>query len=178
MISIISGTDRKDSNSLIIAKEIETIYKNLNVKTEIIDLCQFRPLLAQLPPYGDDSVENHYPGFKQILNSQGIVIVCPEYNGSMPGILKLFIDYMKYPESFEFRPVAFVGHGGRFAGLRPVEHLQQVFGYRNSYIYPVRVFIPNVWNVIQDHKIYDLKIKELLIKQSQGFHQFIKALKP
>ena len=45
---------------------------------------------------------------EQILNSSGLVIVVPEYNGSMPGALKLFIDLLPYPESFEGRPVCYI----------------------------------------------------------------------
>lgn len=177
MISIIAGTDREGSNTLILSKEIEKLYQAAHVKTQIIDLRRFRPLVSNLPDYGDQSVSNHFDGFNQVLQSDGLVVVCPEYNGSMPGILKLFIDYMKFPESFEFRPVAFVGLGGRFGGLRPVEHLQQVFGYRNAYIYPLRVFVPQVWNLIKDQKLVDAQIQTLLTQQTQGFLSFIKQIR-
>lgn len=34
---------------------------------------------------------------KPILEADGLVFVIPEYNGSFPGILKMFIDYLPFP---------------------------------------------------------------------------------
>ena len=48
---------------------------------------------------------------------------------------------LKFPESFEKRPVCFTGLGaGIWGALRPVEQLQAIFGYRNAYLFPERVF--------------------------------------
>jgi chromate reductase, NAD(P)H dehydrogenase (quinone) len=105
------------------------------------------------------------------------VFVVPEYNGSFPGVLKMFIDYWKYPETFEFRPVAFVGLGTRWGGLRPVEHLQQVFGYRNAFVFPHRVFVSNVHSALKDGKFIDPMINDLLKTQARDFVKFIHALK-
>ena len=105
-----------------------------------------------------------------------MIVVSPEYNGSMPGVLKYFIDHLKFPESFEFRPICFIGIGALFGGLRPVEHLQQIFGYRNSYIYPLRVFMMNVWTKLKDNEITDPVTQDLLVTQAKGFQAFTKAL--
>jgi len=104
-------------------------------------------------------------------------MIIPEYNGSMPGALKLFIDHWKFPDSFERRPVCFVGLGGRFGGLRPVEHMQQIFGYRNAFIFPDRVFLCNVWNLVENDKLMDETIDQLLNKQIKDFSRFVAALK-
>ena len=127
--------------------------------------------------YGDEKPKALNDAVEELLKTDGLVVIVPEYNGSMPGALKYFIDHWRYPESFEHRPVAFIGLGGRFGGLRPVEHLQQVFGYRNSFIYPDRVFLHNVWGLIKDATIEDDLICKLLKSQAQGFCRFIKALK-
>ena len=50
------------------------------------------------------------------------MFVVPEYNGSLPGVLKHFIDCWKYPESFHHRPVCYVGiSSSGSGGLRPGE---------------------------------------------------------
>lgn len=176
MIRILVGTNRPGSRSLQVARFIEPMYKSQGFKTRIMELGKI----------GMDQLNGtHYEGEKpkavalaidDLMKSEGIVVVCPEYNGSIPGALKYFIDHWKYPESFEHRPFCFIGLGGRFGGVRPVEHLQQIFGYRNGFIYPDRVFIINVWDQLKDGQIEDPLIKELLEKQSQGFCRFIKAL--
>ena len=105
-------------------------------------------------------------------------MVVPEYNGSMPGVLKYFIDLLPFPESFDGRPVAFTGvAAGMFGALRPVEQLQQVFGYRNAYLFPNRVFVMGVHEVLTDDgKIMDEKLQLRLVAQAKGFAGFIKSL--
>lgn len=180
MITIVSGTDRKDSNTYKLAQYIQGLYQAIGQQSEIIDLAEVRESLSKGPFYGKDQPEDLRKWTQQILKSDGLVMVVPEYNGSYPGILKYFIDHMKFPESFENRPVSFVGLGGVFGGLRPVEHLQQVFGYRNAYIFPQRVFMMNVHKIFVhsggNSSVTDPLIKDLLDQQVKGFSRFIAAL--
>ena len=134
MIFIISGTNRPGSNTRKVAAHVEAIYKSLSVKTQLLDL-------AEMPPdiFSPASYATKPAGFSKftdaILAADGLVIVTPEYNGGIPGVLKYFIDMLPFPESFEHRPVCFVGlAAGIWGALRPVEQLQAIFGYRNAYI--------------------------------------------
>lgn len=173
---IIAGTDRPDSNTLKLSKYIQSVYQGLGEAVEIIDLKEMKSHLHSDLQYGKPN-EGLNIYLDKIAKSDGLIVVCPEYNGSMPGVLKYFIDHWRYPESFEYRPVCFVGLGGMFGALRPVEHLQQVFGYRNSFIFPERVFIMNVHKVLtSDGQIQDENIKKLLSKQAEGFQKFTQAL--
>ncbi|KYG63939.1 flavoprotein [Bdellovibrio bacteriovorus] len=173
---IISGTDRPGSNTLKISKFIQSIYKDLGEDVEIMDLQELKKHLHGDLLYGTPS-EGITPYLQKVLSSDGLIVVSPEYNGSMPGILKYFIDHMKFPDSFEYRPVCFVGLGIMWGGLRPVEHLQGVFGYRNAFIFPERVFLMNVHKSVDaDGQVIDATAKSLLIKQAQGFQKFTQAL--
>jgi chromate reductase len=174
---IISGTDREKSNTLIVAQIIQKIYQDLGENIEIIDMKDVKQHLMQGPHYGQELPEQLQEYTDKVLKSDGLILVVPEYNGSMPGILKYFIDHLKFPESFEYRPVCFVGLGGMFGGLRPVEHLQGVFGYRNAFIYPQRVFLMNVWKSLQNGQLTDIKSLELLQVQAAGFQRFTSALR-
>jgi len=107
-----------------------------------------------------------------ILKADGILIVTPEYNGSFPGVLKYFIDMLKFPESLVNVPVAFVGvAAGQFGALRAVEQLQAILHYRNIHSYGKRLLVPKVADVIQA----DGTLKELeprLLELISGFIQF------
>lgn len=177
MIYVISGTNRPQSRTVQVAKNIVKLLSAYTKNVELIDLAQlpFDQLTGH--QYGGQLPEDIQASINKIDTSDGLVIVSPEYNGSMPGALKYFIDHWSYPKSFEYRPVAFVGLGFRWGGLRPVEHLQQVFGYRNAYVFPERVFLTNITNVLKDGQIVDHTITELLDKQARGFVRFIKGLK-
>lgn len=177
MIYIISGTNRKGSTTFEVSKIVQREFKNAGQETHIIDLCElpFDTLHTanygkNIPPMIADVVAN-------LNKADGIVMVVPEYNGSYPGILKYFIDYFSYPETFEYRPVAFIGLGWRFGGLRPVEHLQQVFNYRNAFVFPERIFISNAPKVVIDGELKDENCFMLLQRQAKGFIKFVQALK-
>ena len=173
---IISATNRPESNSRIVAGILQKIYKSFNCSTEIISLrdISFQKLIDN--PYPQALPENVKQVILKLNTSSAFTIVCPEYNGSFPGIFKFFIDHWSYPETFEYRPIAFVGLGGRFGALRPIEQLQQIMGYRNAFIYPERVFLQNINDLLSDGEIIDQEIMSLLNQQAEGFLKFIEAL--
>jgi len=61
--------------------------------------------------------------------------------------------------------------------LRPVEHLQQVFGYRNAHNFPKRVFVPAVHEVLDAEKgILDEDLASRLEEQAGSFVEFCRKL--
>lgn len=173
---IISGTNRPHSNSSQVSKIIQNIQSELKENFEILDLSTLDTSSLNGTQYGGNIPPPISEWINKISTARSLIFVVPEYNGSMPGILKYFVDHWKFPDSFEYRPVAFVGLGGRFGGLRAVEHLQQVFGYRNSYIFPERVFLINCHHIIKEGNIADPSIMDLLRHQALLFNRFVKAL--
>jgi chromate reductase, NAD(P)H dehydrogenase (quinone) len=93
--------------------------------------------------------------------------------------LKYFIDMLEFPESFEHRPVCFVGlAAGMWGALRPVEQLQAIFGYRNAYVFPERVFLPRINSLLDSNgRLKDPELVERLHAQQQAFVEFVKKLK-
>lgn len=183
MKHIIVGTDRPGSKSRLIAEIMQGLYRQNGEEVELLDLREIARGFVDGPQYGDVKNPILVEAASKIEKSDGLIIVVPEYNGSMPGALKYFIDHLKYPEAFEARPVAFIGLGGMFGGLRPVEHLQGVFGYRNAFIYPERIFIMNVWNHFKkteanpNGEFKDPLLLQLMDKQVRGFQAFVNGLK-
>ena len=178
MITLIIGTNRPDSRTKAVALQVKAIYEELKESVNVIDLLElpsefFSPTAYAKKPATFTSM------IDKVLTSDGLVVVTPEYNGSMPGVLKYFIDMLPFPESFELRPVCFIGlSAGASGALRPVEHLQQVFGYRNAHVYPKRIFMPQVHNLLDENGIIkDVDIKERLHKQAEGFSLFTRQLK-
>jgi NAD(P)H-dependent FMN reductase len=177
MIVIISGTNRPGSNTRKITAQVERIYSALGVKTHVIDLAEMPPEIFSPAAYAEKPA-----GFSKftgpILEADGLVIVTPEYNGGVPGVLKYFIDMLPFPESFEHRPVCFVGlAAGIWGALRPVEQLQAIFGYRNAYIFPERVFMPGIGKLLDEAgQFTNPDMEKRLGKQAQGFVGYVEAL--
>lgn len=178
MIAILAGTNRPNSNTRKVVAEVETIYRELKVPVELIDLAKLPPEIFSASSYAEKPA-SFKPFSEVILRADGIVLVTPEYNGGMPGVLKYFIDMLKFPESFEARPVCFVGlAAGAWGALRPVEQLQQIFGYRNAYIYPERVFMPRINELLgEDGRLIDSDLLKRLKSQAEGFVGFVERVK-
>jgi chromate reductase, NAD(P)H dehydrogenase (quinone) len=172
---IISGTNRPGSRSMQVATIIQELYREEGEETKIVDL-QLMDLPGVVGHYGDSAPDAMKSAIQEINSSDGVIVVVPEYNGSYPGALKYFIDHWSYPHSFEWRPVCFIGLGWGFGGLRPVEHLQSVFGYRNAFIYPDRVFLVDAPKYVNNGKMENHGMLERLRNQVKGFQAFTKAL--
>ena len=175
---IITGTNRKNSLSLELADIVKKTYKSLgDFSTEVLDLKQvpFQEIVEE--PY---SLSSPSPSLKKLLEkvaqAEALILVCPEYNGGMPGLIKHFIDHWTYPDSFRYKPVCFIGLGGKFGALNPILHLESIFLYRNSFVFPLRVFVQNVSQILKNGEIQDENIVKLLQKQAKNFITFVKVL--
>lgn len=173
---IISATNRKNANSLHIARILKKLYQEEKEEVEILDLkdVPFEDFVKD--PYGKEP-SSLKPYLKKVAEAKALIIVCPEYNGGIPGLIKHFIDHWIYPDSFVYKPVSFVGLGGKFGAFNPISHLQGIFLYRHSFVFPIRVFIQNVSEVLKDGEIKDENIQKLLSTQTKNFIKFCKALK-
>ncbi len=172
---LISGTNRPGSRTLKITELVHSFYKALGDPTEIVDLMNVPLTYSQTQTYKGPYEPGLQAYVDKVDQASGLIIVCPEYNGSYPGALKFFIDHWTFPKSFESRPVALIGLGGRYGGMRPVDHLSQVFAYRNAFVFPQRVFLFNIWDQLKAESIGAENI-QLLKEQAVGFGKFVAAL--
>lgn len=168
------------SNSLKVARHLTATYESLGKEVHLLDLAKLPADAFSPQAYVEKSPALMEHFIEPVLHSQGLHVVVPEYNGSFPGVLKLFIDLLPFPESFDGRPVAFVGlAAGSYGGLRPVEQLQMVFAYRNAWLFNQRVFIPAVHKVLNESgTIVDADLKARLERQVTGFLSFADRLAP
>jgi NAD(P)H-dependent FMN reductase len=172
-ILIISGTNRPDSNAMRVSKLIEGHYRAIGVAPNLFSLTDLPREIFDGAAYATKPPKM-LEIQQRVLDASGLHIVTPEYNGSFPGVLKYFIDMLKFPESFEAKCVAFTGEAaGLWGALRPIEQLAQIFIYRNAHVFPDRVFIPGISQKFDaDGKFNDPAINERLAKQAAGFARF------
>ena len=178
MLTMLIGTNRPNSNTRKVAAQLKGIYSDERVPLKVLDLAQLPAEIFSPTSYAKKP-ESFLPFSEGVLGASGLLVVTPEYNGGMPGVLKYFIDMLKFPESFERLPVCFVGlAAGTWGALRPVEQLQAIFSYRNAHIYPERVFLPRINDLLDESGVLrDAELVERLRNQARGFVQFIEKLK-
>jgi NAD(P)H-dependent FMN reductase len=176
-ILVISGTNRPDANALRVAKVVLAHYRAAQIPAELFSLAEmpievFDPSSYAKKPPAIEGIQ------QRVLAASALHVVTPEYNGSFPGVLKYFIDMLKFPESFDRKPVAFVGEAaGMWGALRSVEQLSQIFAYRNAHIFPDRVFIPAVRDKFDaGGRFIDKDIDQRLASQTSGFGEHVEHL--
>lgn len=176
-IVVVCGTNRKGALSRLLAAEVAQTYRSRNATVDLIDMAELPAAALAETAYSEPSpaVTSLVDRF---LKSDGAAFVVPEYNGSYPGVLKLFVDMLPYPGGFDSRPCAFIGlAAGQFHGLRAVEHFQGVAGYRNAHMFPRRLFIGDSYKKFIDGKLSDDGLTERLDEQAEGFLKFVEAVK-
>ena len=97
--------------------------------------------LSDIPPYNQDhetDMPTKVKEFKtKIRESDAILIATPEYNYSVPGVLKNAIDYASRPygdNPFDDKPVAIMSASvGMLGGARAQYHLRQMFVFLNMH---------------------------------------------
>lgn len=176
-IHILSATDRPGSNALKVSKYAAGfLRKKADVK--IFSLKDFPLENVKGGVYGNapDSVKKFNSNF---LDADGFLFVIPEYNGGFPGILKLFWDYLPFPEAMSHMPVSLIGEAaGAFGALRPVEQFEQLLKYRKAYVFPERMFIQRVNDSFDPEKGLQNEVtQKLLVKQLNEFPDFVQKLK-
>jgi chromate reductase, NAD(P)H dehydrogenase (quinone) len=99
--------------------------------------------LSPIPLYNDDlRTKEGYPegvqSFRDALKAaDGVLIATPEYNYSIPGVLKNAIDWASRPpeQPFDGKPIAILGASpGALGSARAQYHLRQCFIYLNGQV--------------------------------------------
>ncbi|MCO4292581.1 NAD(P)H-dependent oxidoreductase [Solitalea sp. MAHUQ-68] len=148
MISIIAGTNRHDSKTLLVAKFYQQILAQKNVDAHLISLCDLPDNMLKSDLYGRRSEQFQLIQDKVSATTKFIFVI-PEYNGSFPGVLKLFIDGCKFPESFSGKKAALVGIAdGTYGNIRGVEHFTGICNYIGITVLPTRIHIPKINSVL------------------------------
>lgn len=127
-ISIISSSVRAGKKSDSVALYLEDyIRKNKLANVEILDLKKYDfPLFDELLKNQKNPSLSALEFKNKILASDGIIIVTPEYNGSIPASLKNIIDLLH--EEWLNKTIAFsTVSAGELGGLEALTHLEFIF---------------------------------------------------
>lgn len=123
-IAALVGSLRKESYNLGLVKTMQERYRE-RFSLQIIEI-------GTLPFYNEDD-ENHPPESvveckKRISQADGVLIATPEFNWSIPGVLKNALDWLSRGDKVLIdKPVMIVGVStGMIGTLRAQQHLRQV----------------------------------------------------
>ncbi|MEM2341605.1 MAG: NAD(P)H-dependent oxidoreductase [Candidatus Bathyarchaeia archaeon] len=129
-----AGSLRKSSyNKMLLRAALELLPKN--TKLEILDLNEL-PLFNQDLEYNMPEVVRWFKS--RIKEADALLIATPEYNSSIPGVLKNALDWASRPykdNSLDGKPVAIMSAStGMLGGARAQTHLRQILASLNAYV--------------------------------------------
>jgi chromate reductase, NAD(P)H dehydrogenase (quinone) len=168
MISIISGTNRPESLTYIVANTYLDILKSRNVSCNLVDLRELPADFIISALYENSGSNELFNAINDpILKAEKFVFIVPEYNGSFPGVLKAFIDGLKYPESFQHKKAALVGISSGIQGaVIAMSHLTDIFNYLGMNVLAFKPKLHDIENNVVDGKLIHKKYQELLERQA------------
>ncbi len=142
MYLIISGTNRTDSFTLLIAGLYQSILKEKNIASQVLSLAGL-PLLDRNPTM--IQLEKDW-----LLPAEKFIFISPEYNGSIPGVLKCLIDVTDIYKVWKGKKALLSGVSkGRAGNLRGMDHLTGILHYMGAIVHPNKLPISVV------HTLFD-----------------------
>ena len=122
MYTIISGTNRADSNTLKIARQYKELLLRKGVEAQLLSL-EGLNVLDRNPVFEEIERELLIPAPK-------FIFISPEYNGSIPGVLKAMFDISDIERAWWGKKALLTGVStGRAGNLRGMEHLTGILNY-------------------------------------------------
>ena len=174
MIVIITGTNRKNSKTLVISNIYREILSKLGEESTILDLANVPSDFIVSALYENSGKNSDFNKYRQVIErSSKFVFIVPEYNGSFPGVLKAFIDGLKYPDSFTNKKCALVGiSSGVQGGGLAVSHLTDIFNYCGMHVLALKPKLARIEANTSDNHITNDLYLELLETQARQLIDF------
>jgi chromate reductase len=174
-IAVIVGSLRKQSFSLGIANALAKLAPatlKLNVVT-LHDLSFFNQDLEAAPPAD-------WLKFRETLQkSNGVLFVTPEYNRSIPGVLKNAIDVGSRPygkSSFLGKPTGIISNSpGPLGGVNAAKHLQNILpGISGPILGQPEIYLNGVGDAFDDkgHLVKE-SLQKVLQQYIEAFAAFV-----
>ncbi len=164
MYLIISGTNRKDSFTLRIAKLYQSILKKKNIEAHVLslvglDLMDRNPAVIELEK-------------KWLLPAEKYIFISPEYNGSIPGVLKCLIDVSDVKKVWKGKKALLTGVSkGRAGNLRGMDHLTGIMHYVGTVVHPNKLPISVVDTLFkEDEMSHQETIREINRQLDEFIH--------
>ncbi|MFN4853742.1 MAG: NADPH-dependent FMN reductase [Bacteroidota bacterium] len=171
MITIINATNRGDNLTRIVGNHYASVLEGLGIPCKQFGLNEL-PIGIINQDYGTPGPELLSLAQEFIIPVPKLVIISPEYNGSIPGILKLFIDSLK-PEHFKNKRAALVGvASGRAGNLRGLDHLTAILHHLGVEVLSKRAYVSHVHKGVTDGVLTDPEAIRSMAAQAEKFIAF------
>jgi len=175
-VLVICGSLRKGSFNAMVARSLPALAPPGMTLTA-------SPPIGTMPLYNADIQAEGFPApvtdlADAIRAADGVLFVTPEYNYSIPGVLKNAIDWVSRLENQPFagKPIAIQSASqGPLGGARVQYHLRQCMVFLDALVFNrPEIFIGSVQNKVNDKgELTDQQTRDFIKQQLEGFGKFI-----
>ena len=165
MYLIISGTNRPDSFTFRIAEHYQSLLKNKGIEAPLLSLV------------GLDLMDRNSSVIalekKWLLPAEKYIFISPEYNGSIPGVLKCLIDVTDVQKVWKKKKAVLVGVSkGRAGNLRGMDHLTGILHYVGTVVHPNKLPISIVDTLFNEDEMAHAETLRVIGQQLDEFISF------
>ena len=174
MVTIVVGTNRKDSVSHEIARQYLELLQEENVPSAILNLQSLPPDYISTALYENVGKNERFNAIRSQMNdSEKFVFVIPEYNGSFPGVLKAFIDGLDRGRALTDKKCALIGlsAGDQGAGLA-LSHFTDILNYCGTNVLAYKLRLPKISDAMTDGRITKRMYLDKIHKQVKKLLDF------
>jgi chromate reductase len=173
MITIISGTNRPNSSTLKLAQYYQRKFAEKGVEAMVFPLTDLPDSIIATDLYGKRS-DAFEPIQKMVTATEKFLFIIPEYNGSFPGVLKVFIDACDFPSSFYEKKAALVGvSSGKYGNIRGVDHFTGICNYVHLHVMPLKIHIAAINKELdEDGNLFAADTLKFTDEQMEKFIRF------
>jgi chromate reductase, NAD(P)H dehydrogenase (quinone) len=173
-IGLLIGTNRENAMTSQVAKH----YANLLLAKErtslLLDLKELPSDFIVSALYGNQGKNEQFNVYQQNIDGlEKIIFFVPEYNGSFPGILKTFLDGLRYPDTMQGKKVALVGlASGVHGNAVGLSHLSDILSYMGADVLGLRLKLGDIYKHFDGKTFSHPKYKEFIAEQLDKFLAF------
>lgn len=164
---IVSGSNRKDSQSLKVSKYIKEKIEKEGDSSEILNF-EKQPLEMWTEDMWDKDSEQYKKWqtlSEKIKQSDGLVFVSPEWNGQTSPVLKNFLMHLSFSE-VAHKPALIVGVSSGVSGTYPIAEMRAFSAKNSGLLYiPDHVIVRDVNNVLNDTSLDSERTNDFSIKK-------------
>ena len=171
------GSVRSERQGIKVANWIVQKLKERNHDVELVDPLELQlPLLDKMYKEMQDPPEKLQNLAKSIRESDGYIIITPEYNHSISSALKNTLDY--FLEEYFFKPSGIVSYSvGPFGGILAGNHLRQILAEMGAPAIPSQFPISKVQEVFAENgDLLDKNYERRIARFLDEFEWYVAAL--
>lgn len=143
MITVIQATNRPDSNTEFISRHIDQWLKtHYDGPVGHISMADMPAEVLTLSAYEEGRMSEKLKAIQDqlMVPADKFIWLLPEYNGSFPGVVKLFIDAIsvrKKETTFKHKKSMLIGIAtGRAGNIRGLDHMTSILMHLKSNMFP------------------------------------------